>query len=126
MNPNVVPFFSLRSSTGPSFTIIDPPVDQAPIHRDLGIIVSADLSWFHHIPKVCSSAYNTLYFVRRNVSAQPYCCISKFCIYCISILPNSYSCIAVSSGVPTVLGTSLIWRQFRGMQRDLWCLFLIV
>ena len=37
-------FFSLTSSTGPSFTITNSPVDQAPTHRDLGIIVSADLS----------------------------------------------------------------------------------
>ena len=64
-------FFSLWSSTGPSFAIKDSPVDQASTHRDLGIIVSADLSWSHHISKVRSLAYNTLYFVRRNVSVQP-------------------------------------------------------
>lgn len=59
-------FFTLKSSLGPSLTIndYDSTLGLASTHWDMGIIVSADLSWSKHISKVCSSAY---YFIRRNV-----------------------------------------------------------
>ena len=36
-------------------------------HRDLGVLVSEDLSWSKHTNSICSKAYKSLYFIRRLI-----------------------------------------------------------
>lgn len=91
------PLFTLKTSSGPSLTINDSALRLTSTHRDLGIIVSADLSWSQHISKVCSSAYKVLYFIRRNV----YSSHSDVIFH----LSGQSCCIAASSGVPAALRT---------------------
>ena len=38
-------------------------------HRDLGILVCSTLSWANHYSMLCSSAYSSLYMIRRNASS---------------------------------------------------------
>ena len=38
-------------------------------HWDLGILVCITLSWANHYSKLCSSAYGSLYMIRRNASS---------------------------------------------------------
>ena len=63
--------FSLKSSAVHSqYSVNGLVIDEVDTHRDLSILVSSNLSWSPHISKVCSSAYQSLYFIRRNISSS--------------------------------------------------------
>ena len=47
------------------YTINGNPVKFSKSHRDLGVLVSEDLSWSKHINSIC---YKSLYFIRRLIS----------------------------------------------------------
>ena len=49
------------------YTINGNPVKFSKSHRDLGVLVSEDLSWSKHINSICSKAYKSLYFIRRLI-----------------------------------------------------------
>ena len=59
--------FSLSSKDALTYRIIDSEVKQVDTHRDLGIVVSHNLSWNDHYSAICSNAYSTLNFIRRQI-----------------------------------------------------------
>ena len=60
--------FTFSQSKACDYTLrIDNLVPSVDSHKDLGILVAADLSWFKHINFICANAYKTL--IRRSVSS---------------------------------------------------------
>ena len=57
-------------SVASEYNIDNTPVEHVNQHRDLGIILSTDLSWKHHYNHMISRAYKTLHFVRCITSSQ--------------------------------------------------------
>ena len=51
-----------------NYTINNCPISMSTLHRDLGILVSNDLSWDDHYLAITSKAYKSLYFIRRSTS----------------------------------------------------------
>ena len=49
------------------YSHINTPIPTHTSHRDLGIIVTSNLSWNEHIKSICSKAYRNLNFIRRNL-----------------------------------------------------------
>ena len=43
-------------------------INSTALHRDLGILVSNDLTWNEHYSAIISKAYKSLYFIRRATS----------------------------------------------------------
>ena len=68
-----ITFSLLQSSAGSSYSIDGSELDRVETHRDLGVIVSSNLSWSRHYQKVCSQAYQALYMVRRNIPSTASC-----------------------------------------------------
>ena len=62
-----ITFSLLHNSTKSSYHIDGLLLDQVETQRDLGVIVSQDLSWSTHYRKICSKAYQTLHMLRRNI-----------------------------------------------------------
>ena len=60
---------SLRSHTDPhSYTINNSNIKISSNQRDLGIIISHNLSWDAHYSYICANAYRALNFIRRNIT----------------------------------------------------------
>lgn len=68
-----ITFSLLQSNAGSSYSIDGSELDRVETHRDLGVIVSNNLSWSRHYQKVCSQAYQALYMVRRNIPSTASC-----------------------------------------------------
>ena len=73
LNFNVAKCALLRFSSGCSsvifnYTINDNLISAQETHRDLGIIMSSDLSWREHMKSILCRAYKTLNLVRRSFS----------------------------------------------------------
>ena len=62
------PKFSKIYSKG-TYYIEEKLVPTADSHKDLGILVTADLSWSKHINFICANAYKTLHLIYRSVSS---------------------------------------------------------
>ena len=62
--------FSLSPSTSNTYmySINNHPIKSVDSHKDLGILVTSDLSWSKHINSICSNAYKALHFIRRSIS----------------------------------------------------------
>ena len=43
-------------------------ISSTSLHRDLGILVSSNLTWDNHYSAIISKAYRALYFIRRATS----------------------------------------------------------
>ena len=61
--------FSFSSKSKACYYIEENLVPTADSHKDLGILVTADLSWSKHINFICANAYKTLHLIRRSVSS---------------------------------------------------------
>ena len=73
LNVSILHFLQLQSSAGSSYSIDGSELYRVETHRDLGVIVSNNLSWSRHYQKVCSQAYQALYMVRRNIPSTASC-----------------------------------------------------
>ena len=64
------PSHSHASNLDPSFPykIQQSVIKYVSSQRDLGITITSNLSWSKHYDTICSSAYYSLYFTRRNIS----------------------------------------------------------
>ena len=61
--------FTISSQSKACYYIEDNLVPSVDSHKDLGILVAADLSWSKHINFICANAYKTLHLIRRSVSS---------------------------------------------------------
>ena len=60
--------FSLRSAESDQVYYVGScPITSVDTHKDLGITVSASLTWSKHIAKICRRAYTALYTLRRII-----------------------------------------------------------
>ena len=59
--------FSLASvDPSPVYSINDTPIVFSSTFRDLGVVVSSNLSWSTQINQVCSKAYRSFHLIKRN------------------------------------------------------------
>ena len=62
------------SSTSPAtnhvYKIYDSVIDSTAQHKDLGIILSSDLSWSHHYKAIVSSALKFFHLIRRQLASN--------------------------------------------------------
>ena len=52
------------------YTLNNMPIQVADCHRDLGILMSCDLKWCHHLNFISSRAYKILGLIRRSFSSR--------------------------------------------------------
>ena len=81
--------FSLSNSTCPLYYIDGSDVPVTTSHRDLGVMVSRDLSWSTHYDLICSKAYKMLYLIRRSFSSTSSASVKKR-LY-ISLVRSNFS-----------------------------------
>ena len=62
--------FSTSRSDSPLYFIEGLPIPAPSSHRDLGVIVSSNLSWSDHYNYICSKAYSSIYLIRRSFSSN--------------------------------------------------------
>ena len=60
---------SFKSKLDTIYTISDTPIPRSDSHKDLGIILSVDLSWDKHYKTITSRAYKLLGLIRRTLSS---------------------------------------------------------
>ena len=102
----------LRLTSGYSFTqsppyyINDEEIVLKDCHRDLGILISGNLSWTSHYELICSRAYRMLGLLRRVFSAT----------VCVSAKKNLYTSLVRSQ----LSYCSMIWRP--NLIKDIKCL----
>ena len=72
-----ITFSLLCDSAESSYSVDGILLDRVDSHRDLGVIVSKNLSWSTHYHKICSKAYLTLHMVRRNIPSTANFCLKR-------------------------------------------------
>ena len=50
----------------PSYSLNGSSLTQVAKQRDLGVIVTSNVSWSEHYSFICSNAYSSLHFLRKN------------------------------------------------------------
>ena len=81
----------------------------------LGVTITNDLKWNTHVSNICTKAYRTLGFLRRNLSACPHDVKeSAFKDWCA----QSWSMV-VQFRTPQVYFFKRNWRRYRKGQLDL-------
>ena len=117
MNPNVVPCFSVLGLV----LVLPLPLKILLLIKPLPIVIWVLLSLL-----TCPGPITFLKCVHRHIilstlsegmSLLNLHLLLQFSSLSMFHLCSQNSCIAVSSGVPAVLRTSLVWRQFRGATR---------
>ena len=60
--------FSMQGSV-PSvkYRVNDSAIQCSSLHKDLGIIITQQMSWSTHINRVCSCVYHSLHVIKRNI-----------------------------------------------------------
>ena len=61
--------YGLSTYAVPEYLLDDKPIKSTNVHRDLGILMTSNLSWSSHYDHICSRAYSSLYLIRRSFSA---------------------------------------------------------
>ena len=61
-------YLSFKSKISTTYKLLDVPVVTNTTHKDLGIILSADLCWNYHYEHITSKAYRMLGLLRRTFS----------------------------------------------------------
>lgn len=65
----------------PSHSINDISVKNGEEYRDLGVIVSTNLSWTDHYKYMCSKACHSLNFIRRSISISSSIALKKSLLF---------------------------------------------
>ena len=66
----------------------------SPFERDLGVVISEDLSWVEHTKTRCNKAYRAFFNLRRNTSPLSSLC-SRLNMYCGYVVPILAHCSPV-------------------------------
>ena len=76
----------------PSYSLNGSSLTQVDKQCDLGIVVTSNLSWSEHFSYICSSAYSSLHFIRRNFPPSSPTALKR-CLY-LSLVHSklSYCC----------------------------------
>ena len=61
------------TSSNATYSINNQPIQCVDQHKDLGIIMTGNLTWSNHINAICSSAYRSLHLIRRSISSKDPC-----------------------------------------------------
>ena len=82
-----------------NYSVNNSTISSTSLHRDLGILVSSNLTWDDHYSAIISKAYRALYFIQRatshSLSSQ-----TKLSLYKSLVRPNISYC-------------SQIWRPYK-------------
>ena len=70
-------FSPSTSNTPPTYSVGSQDISLVRQHRDLGIIISDDLSWSSHYDHMSAKAYKALGFIRRTITASASVSIKK-------------------------------------------------
>ena len=68
---------SFKSKIATTYKLLDDPIITNTTHKDLGIILSTDLSWNHHHEYITSKAYRMLGLLRRTLSKSSNISVKK-------------------------------------------------
>ena len=71
-NPTKIVQISFKSNLQTSYTIGTSLITKVESHKDLGIILSSNLTWDAHYDHIIAKAYNILGLLRRTFSPQNY------------------------------------------------------
>ncbi len=58
--------FSRTPESNSGYEVNSNPIPNVSSHRDLGVVMTNNLSWSDHYSKICLSAYKALHMIRRN------------------------------------------------------------
>ena len=84
--------FSFKSVESNTYYISNDPVSKVESHRDLGVIVSSDLSWSSHYSKICKSAYTSLHLIKRTLTSSTDVTLKKSLYLALVRSKLSYCC----------------------------------
>ena len=87
--------------TSYNYTIGDNPIATTELHKDLGVIMSNNLSWAEHLKFISSRAYKLLGLVRRSLSRSHHPNIKR--ILYISLIRSQLTYILFTSWRPHLL-----------------------
>ena len=73
--------FALSDKGIPIYQMNGNPINHATNQRDLGVLISSDLSCQNHLSYICSNAYRSLNFIRRSMHSQSPSTNLKRCLY---------------------------------------------
>ena len=93
---NVISFTNKKNSFIYNYSLNGSLLDRVKYIRDLGVVLSQDMSFNKHIQKIVPNAFKLLGFVRRS-------CMKEF-------RPNTLRCLYVSLVRPQIEYASVIWN----------------
>ena len=105
-----------QSPTLFNYHISGDPLVTVSTHKDLGILLSSNLSWSSHYDLLLKRAYRILNLIRRtfyNVN----CVQTKKVLYLCVLIFN----IILLCGTPTLSGTLLVLRSYSVEQLNIFC-----
>ena len=97
--------FALWSQSLTTYYINNQPIKSSDSYKDLGIIVTSNLSWSEHIKSIWSKAYRSLHLIQRSISSTS--THTRLCLYISLVCSNLSYC-------------SQLWRP--SLKKDFLCL----
>ena len=70
-----------RGDDSQKFRMMNVNLQTSPFERDLGVVISEDLSWFEQTKTRCNKAYRAFFNLKRNISPLSSLC-SRLNMYC--------------------------------------------